>query len=158
MIVISSDSTSDLNDLFKTRNIPTLPLAVILGDKSFDDGVTVTPDDIYAFVKENGILPKTAARSVAEHKEFFSSHIKSKDDSLIHFTISGEISVTAQNAAEAAKAFDNVYVIDGKSLSTGTGLLVMYACDLRDSGKYTAKEIYDKCVRSEEHTSELQSH
>lgn len=73
MIIISSDSTSDLNELFKTRNIPTLPLAVILGDKSYEDGITVTPDDIYAFVKENGILPKTAARSVAEHKEFFSS-------------------------------------------------------------------------------------
>ncbi|MFR1565475.1 MAG: DegV family protein [Christensenellales bacterium] len=146
MIIISSDSTSDLNELFKTRNIPTLPLAVILGDKSYEDGITVTPDDIYAFVKENGILPKTAARSVAEHKEFFSSIRKNKDDSIIHFTISGEISVTAQNALEAAKAFDNVYVIDGKSLSTGTGLLVMYACDLRDSGKYSAKEIYEKCL------------
>lgn len=88
MIIISSDSTSDLNELFKTRNIPTLPLAVILGDKSYEDGITVTPDDIYAFVKENGILPKTAARSVAEHKEFFSSIRKNKDDSIIHFTIS----------------------------------------------------------------------
>ena len=71
MIIISSDSTSDLNELFKTRNIPTLPLAVILGDKSYEDGITVTPDDIYAFVKENGILPKTAARSVAEHHPLY---------------------------------------------------------------------------------------
>ena len=47
---------------------------------------------------------------------------------------------------EFAERFDNVYVIDGKSLSTGTGLLVMYACDLRDSGKYSAKEIYEKCL------------
>ena len=116
---------------------------VILGENSFFDGVDITPDDIYSFVRKNNILPKTAARSVEEHKEFFSSIIKSDEDSLIHFTISGEISVTAQNAAIAAKSFKNVYVVDGKSLSTGTGLLVMYACDLRDSGKYSAKEIYD---------------
>lgn len=146
MIYISSDSTSDLNSLFKTRNIRTLPLVVILGENSYFDGVDVTPDDIYSFVKKNNILPKTAARSVEEHKEFFSSIIKSDEDSLIHFTISGEISVTAQNAAIAAKAFKNVYVVDGKSLSTGTGLLVLYACDLRDSGKYSAKEIYEKVL------------
>ncbi len=146
MIIISSDSTLDLNGLFKSRNIPTIPLAVILGNDSFEDGVTVTPDDIYAFVAKNKILPKTAARSVEEHREFFKSVLTSEDDYLIHFTISSGISITYSNAAEAAKEFKNVFVVDGQSLSSGTGLLALYAADLRDSGKYTAQEIYDKCV------------
>ena len=62
MIIISSDSTCDLGVLFKERNVPTLPLAVVLGGESYEDGVTVTPDKIYEFVDKNGILPKTAAR------------------------------------------------------------------------------------------------
>lgn len=142
MIKITSDSTLDLGSLFAERGIKTLPLAVILGNTSYEDGISISPDDIYKFVDENKILPKTAARSVEEHKEFFKS-VLSEGDSLIHFTISGGISITAQNAMEAAKDFDNVYVIDGRSLSSGTGLLALYAADLRDSGKYTAKQIYE---------------
>ena len=149
MLFISSDSTADLNELFAKRGVKTLPLAVVLGSESFEDGVTVNPDDIYAFVDQNKVLPKTAARSIEEHKEFFQSILQNPDDVLIHFTISGEISVTATNAKAAAETFNGkVLVVDGKSLSTGTGLLVMYACDLRDSGKYTAQEIFDKvCAR-----------
>ncbi len=146
MVIISSDSTCDLGVLFKERNVPTLPLAVVLGNDSYEDGITVTPDKIYEFVAKNGILPKTAARGVEEHREFFAGLKKNADDSIVHFCISGDISATYHNASEAAKDFENVYVVDGRSLSSGTGLLVLYACDLRDSGKYTAKEIFDKCV------------
>lgn len=146
MIIISSDSTCDLGVLFKERNVPTLPLAVVLGGESFEDGVTVTPDKIYEFVDKNGILPKTAARGVEEHREFFQSMLASPDDSIVHFCISGDISATYHNAELAAKDFKNVFVVDGRSLSSGTGLLVLYACDLRDSGKYTAEEIYKLCL------------
>lgn len=146
MIIISSDSTCDLGVLFKERNVPTLPLAVVLGGESFEDGVTVTPDKIYEFVDKNGILPKTAARGVEEHREFFAGLKKNADDSIVHFCISGDISATYHNAELAAKDFKNVFVVDGRSLSSGTGLLVLYACDLRDSGKYTAEEIYKLCL------------
>ncbi len=146
MIIISSDSTSDLGELFAERNVPTLPLAVVLGNDSYEDGLTVTPDKIYEFVDKNGILPKTAAKGVEEHREYFEAIKRSTDDTIIHFCISGEISATYHNAVEASKQVDNVYVIDGRSLSSGTGLLVLYACDLRDSGKYSAQEIYDKCL------------
>lgn len=146
MIYITSDSTSDLGELFASRGVRTIPLAVILGEKSYLDGVDVTPDDIYSFVAENGILPKTAARSAEEHKDFFLSVLRSSEDSIVHFTISSEISATYNNAVEAAKELKNVYVVDGKSLSSGTGLLVLYACDLRDSGKYSAEQIRDMCL------------
>lgn len=145
MIKISCDSTADLNALFVERGVSVLPLAVVLGGKSYDDGVDIMPEDIYKFVDENKVLPKTAARSRQEHLEFFQSVLTSPDDILIHFTISGEISVTATNAKAAAEELNGrVFVIDGRSLSTGTGLLVLYACDLRDEGKCTAEEIVER--------------
>ena len=146
MIIISSDSTADLGYLFKERDVHVLPLAVVLGGETFNDGVTVTPDDIYSFVDKTGTLPKTSAKSAEEHKEYFQAIRKNPDDTIIHFTISSGCSVTATNARMAAEEVGNVFVVDGLSLSTGTGLLVMYACDLRDSGKYSAQEIYDKVV------------
>lgn len=146
MIHITSDSTTDLGELYEKRGIKTLPLAVVLGSETYEDGVTVHPFDIYNFVEKNKILPKTAARSVEEHREFFASILKSDDDSIVHFTISSKLSVTYQNALDASKDFKNVYVVDSQSLSSGGGLLTLYACDLRDEGKYTAKEIYEKCL------------
>jgi DegV family protein with EDD domain len=143
MIYITSDTTADLGSLFSERGVKTIPLTVILGNEMCFDGVDVDPDKIYNFVSEEGILPKTSARSVEEYKEFFASVKSNSDDEIVHFSLSSGVSITCHNAMEAAKEVGNVFVVDGKSLSSGTGLLVLYACDLRDSGKYTASEIYE---------------
>ena len=144
MIIISSDSTADLNFLFEERNIKTIPLAVILNGQMHQDGIDVNPQKIYDSVEETGSLPKTSARSVEEYKEYFSS-IKGEGDEIIHFSISSEISVTCRNAIQAAEEIGGVHIVDGRSLSTGTGLLVLYACDLRDEGKLSVSEIAQKC-------------
>lgn len=145
MIKITTDSTADLGDNYLERNIGIFPLSVILGDDTFDDGFDVTPDKIYDFVAKTGKLPKTAAKGVEDYKEFFEK-LTSDGSSVIHFDISKELSSSYEHAAAAAEQVKNVYVIDSKSLSTGTGLLAMYAADLRDEGKLSAKEIYEKCL------------
>ena len=70
MIKITTDSTADLNEIFLTRNIISFPLTVILGDKSYNDGLDIKPQDIYDYVAKTGILPKTAARNKEEYGEF----------------------------------------------------------------------------------------
>jgi DegV family protein with EDD domain len=144
-IRITSDSTTDLSPAtLIERNIAILPLYVTLGQNTFLDGVTLTPDGIYEFYKKEKQLPKTAARSPEDNRVFFAGVLKEGYDAIIHFTISDKLSMTYQNAASAAKEFDNVYVIDGKSLSTGTGLLMLYASDLVEEGKLSAAEIAQK--------------
>ena len=50
-------------------------------------------------------------------------------------------------AKKAAERLENVYVVDSYNLSTGTGLLALYAADLAEEGK-SAQEIYDLvCAR-----------
>lgn len=146
MIYITSDTTADLGELFNKRGVKTIPLTVILGNEMCFDGVDVNPEKIYSFVDQTGKLPKTSARSIEEYKEFFNSVKQNPDDAIIHFSLSGGISITCHNAFEAAAEMENVYVVDSKSLSSGSGLLVLYACDLRDENCYTAKEIYEKCI------------
>lgn len=145
MIKITTDSTADLGENFLSRNIIAFPLTVILGEQMFNDGLDITPQDIYDYVAETGILPKTAARNVEEYGEFFDK-LTSDGSSVIHFSLSNEISSSCEHASAAAKQRKNVYVVNTKSLSTGTGLLALYAADLRDSGNLGAKEIYEKCL------------
>ena len=139
-IRITSDSTCDLGKLVEERNIGILPLQVNLDVNMYHDGVDITPEDIFKFVEETKKLPMTSAPSVVDYEEFFEEQLKGYDE-LIHFNISSKSSGSHNFAKMAAENFGGkVRVIDSKALSSGQGLLVLQACDLRDQGK-SAEEI-----------------
>ena len=139
-IRITSDSTCDLGKFIDERNIGILNFQVNLDAAVYRDGVDITPQDIFDFVEKTKILPKTSAPSVVEYEEFFEEQLKGYDE-LIHFNISSKSSGSHQFAKAAAEAFGGkVRVIDSMALSSGQGLLVLKAAELRDEGK-TADEI-----------------
>lgn len=138
-IVIASDSTTDLSaELREKYDIKTLPLGVNLGDKTYFDGVDITPDDIYAYHKETGVLPKTAAANYGDCIDFFTPFVND-GKTVIYFSISSEMSSTYNNAHMAAMDLENVYVIDSRNLSTGGGLLVIAAAEMANSGMEAEK-------------------
>lgn len=145
-IRITSDSTCDLGEHVQKRDIGIMPLQVNLGDKAYRDGVDIVPEDIFKFVAETNVLPKTAAPSIGEYEEFFKKELETADV-VIHFNISSKSSGSHNFAKMAAEEFaGKVYVIDSKALSSGQGLLVLKACDLRDEGK-SVEEIVDACMQ-----------
>ena len=138
-IRITSDSTCDLNHLVEERNIGILSMQVNLDAKPYHDGIDITPQDIFDFVERTKILPKTSAPSIGDYEEFFAEQLKLGDE-VIHFNISSKSSGSYNMAKQAAASFDGkVRVIDSKALSTGQGLLVLKACDMRDEGKSSAE-------------------
>ncbi len=140
MIKITSDSTCDLGKYGEERGVAILPLQVNLDGKPYRDGVDITPHDIFDFVAQTKILPMTSAPSVGDYEEFFAEQLKEADE-VIHFNISSKSSGSHNFAKMAAEEFNGkVHVIDSKALSTGQGLLILRACDLRDEGK-SAQEI-----------------
>lgn len=133
-IIITSDSTTDLSAELKERyNIVTLPLGVTLGEKTFFDGVDINPDDIYEYHRKTGELPKTAAANVGDAIDFFASLVND-GKTVIHFSLSSQMSSTYNNCRMAAEEFENVYVIDTCNLSTGGGLLVIAAAEMAAKG------------------------
>ena len=129
-IKILSDSTCDLSaQLLQENNITLIPLTVVKDDKEFKDGVTITPDEIFAHVAAGGALCSTSANSVGEYADIFERHAKENDGVLV-ITIGSGFSSCYQNASIAASDFDNVKVVDSMNLSTGQGLVVLEACKL----------------------------
>ena len=142
-IQITTDSTCDLGKSIKARSIGVMPLSVILGGKSYLDGVNITPQDIFDHVERTKELPKTAAPSISDFEQFFASFVE-QGKTVIHYNISKLASSSHQYALEAAKKFKKkVYVVDSMALSSGQGLMVMKACDLKDEGA-GAEEIVKK--------------
>ncbi len=141
-IIIASDSTCDLSEeLIKKYNIQILPLNVTLGDKTYTDGVDIDADFIYDYHSKTGELPKTSAINIPTASDFFGK-FTSEGHSVILFTISSEMSSTYHNCCLAAEEYENVFVVDSKNLSTGSGLLVITAAEMAQNG-LTAQEIYD---------------
>lgn len=142
-IKITVDSTCDLSkEILELHAIDVVPLYAVLGDKSFRDGVEVYPDDIYTFVSEKNMLPKTSAGSVDDYIQVFKKYVDNGME-VIHFNISSEMSSSHQNAVIAANEVGNVHVVDSRNLSTGSGLLVLDAVDMSKEGMSVA-DIADK--------------
>ena len=148
-IVLSSDSVCDLNEELISRHcISIMPLLVGLGETYYQDGVDIAPADIYAYVDANKVLPKTAARGVADYIDYFTA-LSEGGKEVIHFAISADMSSSYQNAMIAAgEVGDSIHVIDSRNLSTGIGLLILDAAQMCEQGKNADEIINEITVRT----------
>lgn len=132
-IKVTSDSTCDLGaTLLEKHDITLANLSVMKDGVAYADGITITPADIFAHVAAGGALCSTAALGVGDYQDLFARYA-SDYDAVVHISISAEFSSSYQNACIAAAEFDNVRVIDSRNLSTGQGLVVLAACDMREN-------------------------
>ena len=143
MVKIISDSTCDLSpELVAKYDIDILPLHILLGEDEFEDGKTITPEQIFKWVDEHKTTPKTSAPSLEKAIELFRPYVEEKRE-IVCFSISSSMSTSGnvmRLATEELEASDLITVIDSANLSTGIGLLVIEAALMAKAGK-TASEI-----------------
>ena len=153
-VKIISDSTCDLSEeLLAQFDVAVLPHPIVRDGELLQDNVTITPDDIYRHYEQTGGLCTTSAPNAYDY-EMCWKHWLDEGYEIVHFTISSEMSTAYNQAMLAAEETGHVYPVDSRTLSTGIGLLVLEACDLREQGlsaeKIAAKvrEDADKCQAS----------
>ena len=135
-IKIFSDSTCDLpKEVIEKLDIAILPLYVVMDEKSYKDGVETSCEELFAYSDRTKQTPKTAAASVADFEDAFRPYVEQGYD-VIYIGLSSALSSTVQNAVIACGEFTETKVVafDSLNLSTGIGLQVMRACELRDQG------------------------
>ena len=141
-IAISTESTCDLGaELLQKYNINTIAYSVILGDEVVTDNPQV-PARIYKYVNATKKLPKTSAINETQYKEYFVKLLKDYD-AVVHITLSSGLTSSVAHCKTAAQKLKKIFVIDSLSLSTGIGLLAIYASELAQNGA-TAQEIVQK--------------
>ena len=143
-IKITCDSTCDLSpELYGRYHISVIPLCVTMGDRLCRDGVDVEPSELFEYVAKTGTLPTTSAISVGEYEDFFSPFVNEGFE-VVHINLSSELSSSHQNACLAAQKLGNIFVVDSRNLSTGSGHLVILAAELASAGydgAYIAKAL-----------------
>lgn len=140
-IRIVADSTCDLSgDLLDKYDIHIIPLCIIMGEKSYYDGVDTTPEEIYTWADANKTTPKTSAVTIEYAEKILAPFMENGDD-IIFFGISEQMSTTCNIIRMIGndKNYARLYVIDSMSLSTGIGLQILYAAQLAAQGESAAR-------------------
>ena len=134
-VVITADISCDLNKPLEERyGVTVIPMHIVIGGKSYEDWVNITPEELYERFYETKELPHTTAVSVGEYIEFFRPFVDDGCD-IVHISLGSKLSVTHQSSKLAAAEFPGrVFSVDSHSLSSGSGLLVIKAAEMRDAG------------------------
>lgn len=147
-VLITTDSTADLSpEILESRNIKMVPLYVRFNDESYKDSIDITTLELYKKVEDYGFLPKTQAASPGDFEIFFKKYLD-EGYKIVHISIGSKISATHKSALLAIDLLEtkDVYVIDSANLSSGIGLLVLKASDLKDQG-LSAEEINEEILK-----------
>ncbi|MDD6022555.1 MAG: DegV family protein [Oscillospiraceae bacterium] len=130
-VKITTESSSDLSDkMLAEFDVTVLPMNIIIGSRQYEDGVDMTSRRLL----ETKETAKTAAISEEKYRSVFSS-LKRDGFDVVHVALSSEISATCQNAVNAARELEGVYVVDSLSLSAGAGLLCIIGAQLAEAGE-----------------------
>ena len=139
--ILSCESTVDLPfDYVNGRNIPVIFYSYTVDGKEYVDDMLRDSNALPAFYNmlKAGKLPSTSQLNEFLYEEFFEEQVKKGD--LLHIAFGSGMTQSVRNAERAAKQLRDKYpdrkiiVIDSLCSSSGYGMLVDYAADMRDSG------------------------
>ena len=134
------DSTADFTEDMKSR-FTIVPLTIHFGDEEYVDGVTISHKKFYEKLIESDVLPSTSQATPAAFTKAFEK-VKANGESAVVITLSSSLSGTYQSAIIAAEEYENIYVVDSKSVAIGTGILAELALKMADEGR-SAEEIVE---------------
>jgi DegV family protein with EDD domain len=130
------DSTADLDPAFRAAHtVRVVPLKVIFGDETFNDGVDINAEDFYKRLAAPGPFPRTSQPTPAEFEEVF-RELGSDGGSIVCTTISADLSGTYASATQARAALPDldIRVIDTRSVAVGHYAAVREAVRVIEAG------------------------
>ena len=139
--ILSCESTVDLPYSYVSgRNIPVLFYSYLANGQEYIDDMGRDPEALPHFYEmlKGGTLPSTSQLNTFQYTEFFEELLKRGD--LLHIAFGSGMTGSVKNALEAAEALREKYperrliVVDSLCSSSGYGLLVDMAADMRDRG------------------------
>lgn len=152
--ILSSESTVDLPySYLESRNVPVLFYKYRIDDQEYVDDMGRDPEarPLFYSLLAAGHLPQTSQMNVAEYEDFLEPLLQKGD--VLHLAFTSGQSGSVHNAFLAADILRAKYperkiiVIDSLCSSSGFGMLVDYAADMRDEGK-TIDEIADWVIEN----------
>ena len=138
-VAIVTDSTAYIpNALQQQLNITVVPLTLIWGEESYEDGVDMMPDDFYKRMENSKVIPTTSQATIASMKNAFERLLAEGQDVLGIF-ISSKLSGTVESAMQARemlpKGQDRIAILDSLATTMALGWPVLTAARAAEAGE-----------------------
>ncbi len=134
LVMITTDSVSDLpGELTEKYQIAVMPYQVLTEGGVFRDGEEVESDGLLSYIAEQGKNVRSEPPQAEEYEAFFAEQL-TRAQYIIHITMAKNASQGYENSMKASKTFGNVTVVDSGHLSSGMGLIVLYAAQYAAEG------------------------
>ena len=143
MIKIMADSTCDLTqEIIERYDIGIAPLTVTIDGNEYKDKVDITPDEFFEMLKNVKTNPTTSMPSPTEYLKIIDQAIEDGYTEMLCICMSSGTSGSYRSARIAKDCFYEqhpdspikIYVVNSKSMSHGSGYLILKSAMLRDQG------------------------
>lgn len=128
-IILVTESGSDLPQKYRDQyGIYVVPMHVIMGDKTYDDGINVEAKDVFEYYDKQKKLPSTSGSTPEDFSQVFDEIFQKHPDSEIVYIAYSSVTTVSYNSARiAAEAYSNIHLVDSKNVSSGLASIVIAA-------------------------------
>lgn len=134
MVKISTESVCDLPTyMVEKHQIAVMPFRVVTEGGIFLDGVEAETEGVLSYIGAKGKKVHSQAPEVEDYEAFFAEQL-TKAQYIVHISMATHVGKGYENALEASRAFDNVFVVNSGHLSSGMGLMVLSAAECAEAG------------------------
>ena len=139
-VAVIADGTCCLPvELVKQYDIRLVPIYIVFREKSYRDGVDITPDEVYKIMRRRKDLPTTSTPSVGDFLDAYreASH---KAESILCITLTGlqsktfEAAMVARDKAQEVMPNLPIEVIDSRAVAGALGFVVLEAARAASQG------------------------
>jgi DegV family protein with EDD domain len=155
-IKIITDSTADLPpDIVERYDIEVLPLLVNINGNTYKDGVDINLLELLDKMENSYEFPSTSQVNPQRFFECYERYVK-EGYKILSIHLSSKMSGVFQSACIAKDMLEteDIMIIDTQNVTSGLGLLVLKACDLKEEGK-NINEIYDEVLKTMPHVKSV---
>lgn len=140
-VAVVTDSTAYLPDQATRRyRIRVVPIHVVIGGVSGDEGVEVTPADVARALRDRRVDVTTSRATPGDFSRTYRELFDHGTGSVVSVHMSGKLSGTVEAAELAAAEFgDRVVVLDSMSAGMGLGFPVLAGAQAAESGASVAE-------------------
>lgn len=139
-VAVATDSTCCLpQELVSKYDIAIIPLLIIHEDRSYRDGIDMSPTEVYRIMRKKEALPTTSIPSPGEILETY-HQLSKKAESILCITVTGlqskmfDTALLAKEMAKAELPNTTIEVMDSRAVAGALGFIVLAAAKAVQEG------------------------
>jgi len=154
-VIVATDSSANLPDsLIKELDIRVVPIRLNIGNRTYRDGIDLSPTEFYHLLRTSIEVPKTSSPSVADYLQVYTRALKDGSGGVVAIHVASELSAIYKTAVMTTQVIGDaaeIRVVDSGCSAMAQGFVVLEAARAAAAGA----DLESVVARAEEMTQKV---